>query len=153
MIKCCCPFPKNCIIDLGLDTPLFKWNAATQAISARKLRIIPYPRALGFLVLTGYAAVDDYTTSYLHIRWTPCCPGCAASCPGPSKSSTAIRIATTAAVRKSRPSSRDDRSDDVQRFSWTERVYQRLLSKICRQEISHAVSEEGSRARAGQSSR
>src|SRR4030095_11678811 len=78
------------------------------------------PRAclvgVGLLVLTAYAAVDDYTTSYLRIRWAPYCTGCPSLWPGPSKSSTAIPRATTAADKNRRSSSCDDAREYVRRF-------------------------------------
>src|SRR5436190_23920900 len=52
-IKYCCAFPRNSTIDLELDTPLFRWSAATHPIRVHKQRITRNNSLVhfGFLVL------------------------------------------------------------------------------------------------------
>ena len=78
---------------------------------------------------------------------------CVASCPGASKGSTAIPIATTAAVNKRRSSRCDDASEHVRSFRRTEEIHQRLRIEIGRQEVSHAISAQRSGVGPGQSPR
>src|SRR5439155_13936197 len=150
-IKCCCAFPRNSAIDLELDTPLFRWSAATQLIRALKHSTIPNDELVpvGFPALAAYVLVDDYTTCHPAVR--PDCTGSAAVCPGTSTGSTAIPIATTATDEDRRSSSCNDASDNVRCFRRAKEIYHRLRCEIARQQISYPVSTERSRARLGQS--
>src|SRR5213075_914974 len=114
--------------------------AATDRIVGRALRLRWQAKRLPYSHSSGNLLPYDYTTCHPRTHWAASCTRCAALCPGPSKSATAVPIATTATVSKRRSSSCDDASKHVRSFYWASEIHQRLRSEIPRQQISYAIS-------------
>src|SRR5262245_10100981 len=111
----------------------------------KQARRLPYNDSSGNLsVNKPEHPTYDQTSCHPRIACTCSCIGCVTAGSGSSKGSAAIPIATIATVRVRRSSSCDDGSDYVQRVSRTERIHQRLLGEIPRQEVSYAVQPEES---------